>query len=89
MPKIGIELWPYNSIKVTLQLLRDDLNLTDDERSVYSILSKTKAMPISEIMASDQVRFGKSKVTEILKRLDDKRLVAVEGKGRGKKYRIT
>lgn len=78
-----------NSIRVMLPILREDLNLTDDERSVYSILSKTKAMPISEIMASDQVRFGKSKVTEILKRLDEKSLVAVEGNGRGTKYQKT
>ena len=75
-----------NSIKVVLPILKDDLNLTDDERSVYSILSKTKAMPISEIMGSDQVRFGKSKATEILKKLSEKKLVAVEGKGRGTRY---
>lgn len=76
-----------NSIKVMLPVLQDGLNLSEDERTVYNVLSKTKAKPISEIMSSKQIEFGKSKVTEILKRLDGKKLVVIEGNGRGTKYR--
>ena len=46
-------------------------------------------MPISEIMKSDLIEFGKSKTTEILKKLGDKRLVEIEGNGRGTKYKRT
>jgi ATP-dependent DNA helicase RecG len=52
------------------------------------VLSKNINKPISEIMASPSIEFGKSKVTEILKRLVNKKLVDIEGTGRGTKYRI-
>ena len=74
-------------IKVTLPLLSELLNLTQDELAVYSVLSKNINKPISEIMTSPSIEFGKSKVTEILKRLADKKLVDIEGTGRGTKYR--
>ena len=76
-----------NSVKVVLPVLKDGIDLSEDERIVFNVLSKTKAKPISEIMKSKQIEFGKSKVTEILKRLGDKRLVVIEGNGRGTKYR--
>ena len=76
-----------NSIKVVLPVIKENMDLTDDERVVYDILSKAKAMPISEIMKSDLIEFGKSKTTEILKKLGDKRLVEIEGNGRGTKYK--
>ena len=76
-----------NIIKVTLPLLSEILNLTQDELAVYSVLSKNINKPISEIMASPSIEFGKSKVTEILKRLANKKLVDIEGTGRGTKYR--
>ena len=76
-----------NIIKVTLPLLSEILNLTQDELAVYSVLSKNINKPISEIMSSPSIEFGKSKVTEILKRLADKKLVDIEGTGRGTKYR--
>ena len=77
-----------NVIKVTLPLLSDNMDLTQDELAVYSVLSKNINKPISEIMASPSIEFGKSKVTEILKRLASKKLVEIEGTGRGTKYRI-
>ena len=77
-----------NLIKVTLPLLSENMDLTQDELAVYSVLSKNINKPISEIMSSPAIEFGKSKVTEILKRLADKKLVDIEGTGRGTKYRI-
>lgn len=77
-----------NIIKVTLPLLRENMDLTQDELAVYSVLSKNINKPISEIMASPGIEFGKSKVTEILKRLASKKLVDIEGTGRGTKYRL-
>ena len=77
-----------NLIKVTLPLLSNKMDLTQDELAVYSVLSKNINKPISEIMDSPSIEFGKSKVTEILKRLANKKLVDIEGTGRGTKYRI-
>ena len=77
-----------NIIKATLPLLRENMDLTQDELAVYSVLSKNINKPISEIMASPGIEFGKSKVTEILKRLASKKLVDIEGTGRGTKYRL-
>lgn len=77
-----------NIIKVTLPLLSVKMDLTRDELAVYSVLSKNINKQISEIMASPSIEFGKSKVTEILKRLASKKLVDIEGTGRGTKYRI-
>ena len=42
--------------------------------------------PISEI--APYVPFGKSKTTQLLKKMNKKGIVAVEGKGRGTKYVI-
>ena len=77
-----------NIITVTLPLLSVKMDLTKDELAVYSVLSKNINKPISEIMSSPSIEFGKSKVTEILKRLAGKKLVDIEGTGRGTKYRI-
>ncbi len=75
-----------NTIKIMLPVLEENINLTEDERIVYKILSKTVLKPISEI--APYVSFGKSKTTQLLKNMGDKGVVAVEGKGRGTKYRI-
>ena len=75
-----------NTIKIMLPVLEENINLTEDERAVYKILSKTVLKPISEI--APYVSFGKSKTTQLLKTMGDKGIVAVEGKGRGTKYRI-
>ena len=42
--------------------------------------------PISEI--APYVPFGKSKTTQLLKSMEEKGVIAVEGKGRGTKYII-
>lgn len=77
-----------NTIKVVLPILTYGLNLTPDETIVYNILSNVKAKPISEIMASPTLTFGKSKVTELLKSMASRNIVVIEGKGKGTKYRI-
>lgn len=75
-----------NTIKVTLPIIEENLNLTDDERQIYNALSKTMPKSISEIMES--VEFGKSKVSGILKDMNRKGILYIEGKGRGTKYHI-
>lgn len=77
-----------NTIVVILPVIRESLDLTDDERIVYDVLSKTMARPISDIMASSNIWFGKSKVSELLKSMEKKGVVSIEGNGRGTKYRI-
>ena len=69
-----------------LPVFEENMNLTEDERTVYKILSKTVLKPISEI--TPYVSFGKSKTIQILKDLSQKGIVTVEGKGRGTKYII-
>ena len=75
-----------NSIKIVLPLFENNLNLTEDERTIYKILSRTMLKPISEI--APYVPFGKSKTTQLLKEMGQKGVVTVEGKGRGTKYII-
>ena len=75
-----------NSIKIVLPLFENNLNLTEDERMIYKILSRTMLKPISEI--APYVPFGKSKTTQLLKEMGQKGVVTVEGKGRGTKYII-
>ena len=72
-----------NTIKIVLPVLEDNLNLTEDEHTVYKILSKTMLKPISEI--APYVPFGKSKTTQLLKAMGRKGVVIIEGKGRGTK----
>ncbi len=75
-----------NTIKIVLPVFESDLNLTEDERTIYQILSRTMLKPISEI--APYVPFGKSKTTQLLKDMEQKGVVTVEGKGRGTKYVI-
>lgn len=76
-----------NSIQVTLPVTNNNQNLTADELAVYNSLSNAKAKPISEIMDSPLIEFGKSKTTEILKALGNRNIITIEGAGRGTKYR--
>ena len=62
------------------------MDLSDDERKIYALLSKNIYKSISEI--APYVEFGKSKVTALLKSMADKGIVVIEGKGRGTKYHI-
>jgi len=75
-----------NTIKILLPIIENNLNLTEDERIVYRILSRTMLKPISEI--APYVPFGKSKTTQLLKDMVQKGVITVEGKGRGTKYII-
>ena len=75
-----------NAIKIVLPVLETNADLTEDEKVIYKFLSKTMLKPISEI--APYVRFGKSKTTQLLKSMEKKGVIAVEGKGRGTKYII-
>ena len=73
-----------NTIKIVLPVFEKNLNLTENEQTVYKFLSKTMLKPISEI--APYVPFGRSKTTQLLKDMEQKGIVIVEGKGRGTKY---
>ncbi|MCD8179364.1 MAG: putative DNA binding domain-containing protein [Tannerellaceae bacterium] len=73
-----------NTIKIALPVFEKDLNLSEDERMVYQILSKMVLKSISEI--APYVPFGKSKTTQLLKGMEKKGVVKIEGRGRGTKY---
>lgn len=75
-----------NAIKIVLPVFEKNLNLTEDERKIYKILSKTMRKSISEI--APYVPFGKSKTTQLLKEMGKKGIVKIEGRGRGTKYVI-
>lgn len=75
-----------NTIKIVLPVFEKNLNLTEDERKIYKILSKTMLKSISEI--APYAPFGKSKTTQLLKEMGKKGVVKIEGKGRGTKYAI-
>ena len=75
-----------NTIKIVLPVFETNVNLTEDEKVIYKSLSKTMLKPISEI--APYVPFGKSKTTQLLKAMEKKGVIAVEGKGRGIKYII-
>ena len=75
-----------NTIKIVLPVFETNVNLTEDEKVIYKFLSKTMLKPISEI--APYVPFGKSKTTQLLKTMEKKGVVTVEGKGRGTKYII-
>lgn len=75
-----------NTIKIILPLLENILDLTEDEKIIYQVLSKNIMKPMSEI--APYVPFGKSKITQLLKDMKQKGIVSIEGKGRGTKYII-
>ncbi len=75
-----------NAIKIVLPIFEENLNLTKDEIVIYKLLSKTLLKPMSEI--APYAPFGKSKITQLLKEMEQKGVVMVKGKGRGTKYII-
>ena len=75
-----------NTIKIVLPIFEKNLNLSEDERKIYKILSKTMLKSISEI--APYAPFGKSKTTQLLKEMGKKGVVKIEGRGRGTKYVI-
>lgn len=75
-----------NTIRIMLPVFEENINLTEDEKQVYALLSTTMLKPISEI--APYTPFGKSKTTQLLKEMSQKGVVEVKGKGRGTKYII-
>ena len=75
-----------NTIKIVLPVFEKNLNLSEDERKIYKILSKTMLKSISEI--APYAPFGKSKTTQLLKEMGKTGVVKIEGRGRGTKYVI-
>ncbi|MDO4921196.1 MAG: ATP-binding protein [Phascolarctobacterium sp.] len=73
-----------NTIKIVLPLFEKNLDLTKDEQKIYAILSKTVLKSISEITPC--VEFGKSKTTQLLKAMNEKGVVKIEGRGKGTRY---
>lgn len=75
-----------NAIKIVLPIFEKNVDLTEDEKVIYKLLSKTMLKPMSEILP--YVPFGKSKVTQLLKDMERKGIIAIEGKSKGTKYII-
>jgi len=75
-----------NTIKIVLPLFAKNMNLSEDEKMIYRILSRTMLKPVSEIIP--YVPFGKSKTTKLLKEMEQKGVIDIQGRGRGTKYII-
>ena len=75
-----------NAIKIVFPLFEKDVNLTEEEKVINKLVSKTMLKPISEI--ARYIPFWKSKITKLLKDMGEKGVLAIEGKGRGTKYII-
>ena len=75
-----------NAIQIVLPIYEENANLTEDEKVVYKFLSKNMLKSMSEI--SPYISFGKSKTTKLLKDMEQKGVITIEGKGKGTKYRI-
>ncbi len=75
-----------NAIQIVLPVYEESTNLTEDEKVVYKLLSRNMLKSMSEI--APYISFGKSKTTKLLKDMEQKGVIAIEGKGKGTKYRI-
>ena len=75
-----------NAIQIVLPIYEENANLTEDEKVVYKLLSRNMFKSMSEI--APYISFGKSKTTKLLKDMEQKGVIAIEGKGKGTKYRI-
>ena len=75
-----------NAIQIVLPIYEENANLTEDEKVVYKLLSRNMLKSMSEI--APYISFGKSKTTKLLKDMEQKGVIAIEGKGKGTKYRI-
>ncbi len=73
-----------NVIAVTLPAMIEDLGLTPDQESIYSLLNGTRAVSAGELVAD--AGFSKSKVIRILGVLIERGLAASVGSGRATKY---
>ena len=75
-----------NAIQIVLPVWESNLYLTEDEKMIYGILSKNRLKSMGEI--APYVSFGRSKTTKLLKEMEEKGIITVEGKGRSTKYSI-
>lgn len=75
-----------NAIQIVLPIYEENVNLTEDEKVVYKLLSKNMLKSMSEI--APYISFGKSKTTKLLKDMEEKGVITIEGKGKGTRYRI-
>ena len=75
-----------NAIQIVLPVWESNLDLTEDEKMIYGILSKNRLESMGEI--APYVSFGRSKTTKLLKEMEEKGIITVEGKGRSTKYSI-
>ena len=75
-----------NTIKIMLPVYEENMNLTEDEKKVYNILSKTMLKSMSEI--APYVSFGKSKTAQLLKDMQKMGVVEVDGRGRAWNERL-
>ena len=75
-----------NAIQIVLPVYEESTNLTEDAKVVYKLLSKYMLKSMSEI--APYISFGKSKTTKLLKDMEQKGVITIEGKGKGTKYRI-
>lgn len=85
LTKPGFEV-SENAIKIILPIYEESTNLTKDEKVVYKLLSKNMLKSMSEI--APYISFGKSKTTKLLKDMEQKGVITIDGKGKGTKYRI-
>lgn len=73
-----------NAIQIVLPIYEENANLTEDEKAVYKFLRKNMLKSMSEI--APYISFGKSKTKKLLKDMEQKGVITIEGKGT--KYRI-
>ena len=58
---------------MTLPVVVDDLGLTDEEQQIYNLLNSAEGKSIGQLMP--YVKFGKSKVTKILQKMEKEVIV--------------
>ena len=73
-----------NTIQIILPVFDSNPVLQKDEEHLYAVLSKSKPMSISEILP--HVTFSRSKVKELLKKMEKDGIVKIKGRGKGTKY---
>lgn len=73
-----------NSVTVTLPLVDDFGNVSEDEARVLRAL-RNRELPMSSIVAA--TGFSKTKAQKLLKELASRGYVTVTGRGRGTRYR--
>lgn len=75
-----------NTIKIILPIYNSNYILEKGEDAIFEILKKSKNMSISEILP--HVDYGRTKLKEILKKMEKEGVVKIDGKGRGTKYHL-